>query len=302
MLSILLLSLSCSAEKKEEVDSSQYVKEMLGFLKEKKKDYLITIETKFGEMKAILFDKTPKHKANFVKLANDGFFDSTTFHRVIKDFMVQGGDPNSKDDDPNNDGNGGPGYQVDAEFRDDLFHVKGALSAARLGDRMNPEKKSSGSQFYVVQGKKVTRKELEQSQEGANSSLRQKVFEEIMADPAFASYREKLVQYSNSGNQAAYLEIVRQLEPEILKRAGDEYFKFPESQILAYEKIGGTPHLDRNYTVFGLVVKGLDVLDKIAEVPVGGRQGSSPKEKVIMTVTVRELKVKKILKELELDL
>jgi cyclophilin family peptidyl-prolyl cis-trans isomerase len=117
----------------------------------KKYDYVITIKTKFGDMKALLFDETPLHKENFLKLVRQKFYDSTTFHRIIPNFMIQGGDPNSKDNDPNNDGMGGPGYTIPAEIKPELKHIRGAISAARLPDAINPQKESSGSQFFIVQ-------------------------------------------------------------------------------------------------------------------------------------------------------
>lgn len=125
-------------------------------LKPQPKDDLVTITTPQGEIKLILFDDTPKHKANFVKLAREGFFDGTTFHRVIDQFMIQGGDPNSKDNNPNNDGQGGPGYTIPAELDTKHKHVRGAVAAARQGDQVNPKRESSGSQFYIVQNPQGT--------------------------------------------------------------------------------------------------------------------------------------------------
>lgn len=116
-----------------------------------KKDFLVTLHTEFGDVQLILFEETPLHKANFIKLAKDKFYDSTTFHRIIKGFMIQGGDPNSKDEDPDNDGQGGPGYTIPAEFNNKFTHNVGALAAARMGDQVNPNKESSGSQFYIVE-------------------------------------------------------------------------------------------------------------------------------------------------------
>ncbi len=118
-----------------------------------KYDYMFVITTKFGEIKGVLFDETPIHHENFIKLANSGFFDSTTFHRIIPNFMIQGGDPNSKDNNPYNDGQGGPGYTLKAEILPQFNHIRGALAAARMGDQVNPQKESSGSQFYIVQNK-----------------------------------------------------------------------------------------------------------------------------------------------------
>jgi peptidyl-prolyl cis-trans isomerase A (cyclophilin A) len=116
------------------------------------KEDVVTIYTDFGDIVLILYNETPKHKENFIKLAKDGFFDGLTFHRVMVGFMIQGGDPNSKNDNPNDDGVGGPGYTIPAEFNKELTHIKGALAAARQPDNVNPEKASNGSQFYIVDG------------------------------------------------------------------------------------------------------------------------------------------------------
>ncbi len=173
---------------------------------------LVEIETDFGTMVAELSNGTPQHRDNFIKLAEEGYFDGTLFHRVIAEFMIQGGDPNSKDAPPGQAlGMGGPGYTVPAEMRDSLVHTKGALSAARLGDGGNPLKASSGSQFYIVQGK---------------------VLDATMLSRIETS---KGIHYTPEQKQA-------------------------------YTEIGGTPFLDREYTVFGHVIKGFDVLDKIAAV------------------------------------
>ncbi len=174
-----------------------------------KKDNIVTISTQFGDMVVVLYDETPQHKANFLKLAKEGFYNNTTFHRIIDDFMIQGGDKNSKDDDPN-DGAGDIGYQIPAEFNPDFKHVRGAVAAARQGDFVNPKRESSGSQFYIV------------------------------------------------------------------------------------ENHAGTPHLDNQYTVFGQVISGLDVIDKIAEQSKGPRD--RPLADIRMMVKVEKLKKKKIAK------
>lgn len=121
--------------------------------KPSKKDAVVTIATSLGEIKLVLFDETPKHKENFLKLTKEGFYNGTTFHRIIDGFMIQGGDPNSKDSLPYNDGQGGPGYTIPAEFNDKFTHIQGAVAAARMGDQVNPKKESSGSQFYIVENK-----------------------------------------------------------------------------------------------------------------------------------------------------
>ncbi|HEY9046368.1 MAG TPA: peptidylprolyl isomerase, partial [Ohtaekwangia sp.] len=149
------------------------------------KDYVVTIKTKYGDMVAILYDETPKHKQNFIKLAKEHFYDSLLFHRIIEGFMIQGGDPDSKKAGKGQMlGRGGPGYTVDAEITPKYFHEKGALSAARLSNEQNPSRASSGSQFYIVQGSKVSE-------------------DEIKIDPA--KYNQALQQFfSNPANQPAY--------------------------------------------------------------------------------------------------
>lgn len=188
---------------------------------------LIEIETEFGTMEAELYNSTPKHRDNFIKLAEEGFYDGLLFHRVINGFMLQGGDPQSRNAPAGQPlGMGGPNYQIDAEFVDSLVHIKGAIAAARTN---NPEKKSSGSQFYIVQGSPVTDAALNQV--------------------------------------------------EAMRR-----FHYTPEQRKAYLELGGTPHLDREYTVFGRVIKGLDVIDKIAAVETAS--GDRPKHDVKMKIRV----------------
>jgi len=176
-----------------------------------KKDFVVTITTDLGNIDLILYDQTPNHKANFLKLVDEGFYDSTAFHRVINNFMIQGGDPNSKPGgDDSKIGRGGPGYTLEAEIVDSLKHVKGSLAAARLGDAVNPEKRSSGSQFYIVHA-------------------------------------------SN-----------------------------------------GTPHLDGAYTVFGEVIAGVDIVDKIAQSPIDGQ--NRPKNPIYIKMHVNKMRQKKITK------
>ena len=190
----------------------------------------VKISTKYGDMIAELYDETPIHRDNFIKLVNEGFYNETLFHRVIPGFMIQGGDPVSKDDTPNTRiGNGGPGYTLPAEFNPQFFHKKGALAAARMGDAINPKKESSGSQFYIVEGQ---------------------VYDNNTID-LFA------------------------------KRMGVE---LSPSQIKAYTTVGGTPHLDANYTVFGELVDGLEIISKISNVT--RDKNNLPKDKVIMNISI----------------
>lgn len=258
-----------------------------------KSDYVITIKTNQGEMVAILYDETPKHKANFIKLAKERYFDSLLFHRVIAGFMIQGGDPNSKKVTQGQPlGNGGPGYTVDAEFNPRLFHEKGALSAARLGDQQNPTKASSGSQFYIVQGTVIPESnmnDLKIDQMKLNMG-----FQQIMQNPANKPLVDSLNQIYMAGDMQAYQRKIYGLVPRIEKEIGIKVTKdvSPE-KIKAYTTVGGSPHLDGDYTVFGKVIKGLEVIDKIAAVQ---KDGERPVEDIRTFVTVEEMSKKKITK------
>jgi peptidyl-prolyl cis-trans isomerase B (cyclophilin B) len=210
--------------------------------KDRKRDVLL--QTNMGDIVIRLSDSTPLHRDNFLKLVKVGFYDSVLFHRVIKSFMIQGGDPNSKTAPAGIPlGNGGPGYTVPAEFRTSLFHKKGVIAAARMGDNVNPEKASSGSQFYIVQGKTFTEPELDALESGRMSGR-----------------------------------------------------KIPASHREVYKTIGGTPHLDENYTVFGEVIIGLDVVDKIAAVKTSmGNDRDRPLEdvKIIKATLIKRKKIKR---------
>ena len=238
-------------------------------------DYLVTIKTSYGDMTAILYDETPKHKENFVKLAREHFFDSTLFHRVIEGFMIQGGDPDSKKAQPGQPlGRGGPGYTIDAEFNPKFFHERGALSAARLGDQQNPTKASSGSQFYIVQGTKMSEEELKTDQIKLNQAMQQ-----FFQDPANKAAYDSVVSLYQSGDMKAYQDFVIRLKPRVEKATGISTSKDVAPEILkAYTTEGGAPNLDGEYTVFGKVIKGIEVVDKIAAVAKG--PGDRPLENI----------------------
>jgi cyclophilin family peptidyl-prolyl cis-trans isomerase len=260
-----------------------------------KKDFLVTIKTNYGNMVAILYDETPKHKENFIKVAKAHYFDSLLFHRVIEGFMIQGGDPDSKRPKAGqNLGNGGPGYTLDAEFNPKLFHKKGALSAARLGDAQNHAKASSGSQFYIVQGKIVPADQinfLRIDQIKLNSEM-----PKYLSKPENKPLYDTLGKLYASGQTAAFNKKLFTLAEAVEKETDTKILKdLPSERIKAYTTIGGAPHLDDNYTVFGEVIKGLDVVDKIAAVKKGA--ADRPLEDVRMFVTVEEIPKKKITKE-----
>ena len=203
------------------------------------------ISTTMGTMVIELYDDTPLHRDNFKKLASEGFFDGTTFHRLIGGFMIQGGDPNSKDDDPTNDGNGGPGYTIPAEIIPGRYHKRGALASARLGDNVNPSRESSGSQFYIVHGT---------------------IYPDFFLD---------------------------QLQNTLKQNIPDSTFEFSADARAIYLEEGGAPMLDGMYTVFGELLEGFDVLDRITRVltpnRAGQRGGAGDRPYVDITMEVRPL-------------
>lgn len=270
---------------------------MTGCAQNKTTDYVITIKTDFGNMVAILYDETPKHKENFIKLAKEKFYDSVLFHRVIQDFMIQGGDPNSKKQVPGQHlGGGGPGYTIEAEFRPQFYHEKGALSAARMGDNVNPTKASSGSQFYIVQGKKYTDDELLQLEQGMQYQRKNNALREVLFMPEYASVKDMVMQRQSAGD-GEWLSSFFENADTLIAQAKKSYapFAFSDGQKQAYKTMGGAPHLDGEYTVFGKVISGMDVIDKIAAVEKG--PGDRPANDVRMIVTVEEMPKSKIEKQ-----
>lgn len=254
-----------------------------------KTDQVVTIKTEYGNMVAILYDETPKHKENFIKLAKEHYFDSLLFHRVIEGFMIQGGDPESKKAAENQRlGNGGPGYTIPAEFNPKLFHEKGALSAARLGDAMNPEKASSGSQFYIVQGIKHTESQLKVDPEKFNRALQQ-----FFQKPENQVYRDSINTFIQNRDEKGFQAYLENLRPLVEQQLGLSVNREVSPEVVkAYSTVGGTPQLDGQYTVFGKVIQGLDVIDKIAAVP--RDMNERPLKDVRMSVSVEEMSRRKI--------
>ena len=240
----------------------------------------VKIKTTAGNITIKLYNETPLHQKNFIKLVNEKYYDGVLFHRVIKDFMIQGGDPDSKTATKGQQlGGGGPNYTLDAEFNPKFIHKKGALSAARTGDNMNPEKKSSGSQFYIVQGKILNDQELTQVEKQLGMSKLVPLIRQYLQKPENALVMEKVQAKQKAGDHAGLDSVINSVTLIIKKEHPEiKEFKYTAEQKKIYRTIGGTPFLDMNYTVFGEVVEGLDIVDKIASVKVD--QSDRPEEDV----------------------
>lgn len=221
----------------------------------------VLIKTNLGDITIKLYNETPQHRDNFIKLVQEHYYDSVLFHRVIRDFMVQAGDPDSKNAEKYAQlGTGGPGYTIPAEFvYPQYFHKRGALSAARQGDQVNPERNSSGSQFYIVTGKKYSKFQLQDLEEQLDKQQGQTIFNLLCGQNI-----DKIREIQSSGDQDSLMrlqdELVAKTE-QMLKEQGP--FKFTKEQVEAYTSQGGTPFLDNQYTVFGEVIDGMKVVEKI---------------------------------------
>ena len=211
---------------------------------------LVRLETTMGNITVKLYNETPKHRDNFIKLAKEGTYDSTLFHRVIKNFMIQAGDPQSKTaTDTTTLGNGDVGYTLPAEFNPKFFHKKGALAAARLGDEVNPNKESSGCQFYIVTGRKFSEAQMISMENQLNDARLETVFNELAR-----KHMKEIYKMRKAGDNDGLLELQDSLEAQARGIVAKEpALKFSREQIAAYTTVGGAPHLDGAYTVFGEV-------------------------------------------------
>ena len=246
------------------------------------KDVLITISTPYGEMKAILYDETPLHKKNFIELSETGKFDSTIFHRVIENFMIQGGDVNLVSENEID-------YTIPAEFNDNLFHRKGEIAAARMGDNVNPDKESSGCQFYIVQGKVYKEEELTLDINALYGGVRR-----LLQEEEYSDMRQKFIDAQNDPEETQKLAI--SLSDVCEEKYGLQIRKTISDDILkAYTTVGGVPHLDGAYTVFGRIVEVLEVIDKIASVKTGA--ADKPVEDIPMTFKIKKISKEKITKD-----
>ena len=223
-------------------------------------DVDVEIKTTMGDIVIRLYGDTPKHRDNFVKLVNEGFYNGTLFHRVINEFMVQAGDPDSKEAPAGKMlGGGDPGYTIEAEFDyPNHFHKRGALAAARTGDNVNPEKRSSGSQFYIVTGKTYNDADLDRMEQQMQMAQQQGIFNELVQQR-----REEITKMQAAGDNEGLQKLQEELIAITESKAAEAPAKMPENVRETYITQGGTPFLDGSYTVFGEVIKGMDVVDKI---------------------------------------
>ncbi|NBV13546.1 MAG: peptidylprolyl isomerase [Sphingobacteriia bacterium] len=231
------------------------------------------ITTPYGKIKVLLYDETPQHRDNFMKLAESGYYNGCTFHRVIKDFMIQGGDPNSKDSTFKGElGSGGPNYTIPAEINRKFIHKKGALSAARQGDQANPLRASSGSQFYLVQGKKYNDGELDQVEDQIRSDEQRTLASKLQGTFMELPENNWLKTADFAKLQKEYPDSLQKVNDRFGKMVAEVYqkqkpYEYTEAERTIYKTIGGTPFLDNQYTVFGEILEGLEIVDKIAAVP-----------------------------------
>ncbi|MCH5244951.1 MAG: peptidylprolyl isomerase [Muribaculaceae bacterium] len=223
----------------------------------------VLVETSLGNITILLYGDTPRHRDNFVKLVNEGYYDGVLFHRVIKDFMIQTGDPDSKDAPAGKRlGMGGPGYQIDAEILYPThIHRRGALAAARQGDATNPMRRSSGSQFYIVTGRKFSEAEAQSISARAENKQKQETFNALANER-----RAEIYAMQQKGDTAALEQLRIDLIAQMEAIVASNPCRLSQEQIDAYQNVGGAPHLDGDYTVFGEVIDGMDVVDKIERV------------------------------------
>lgn len=220
----------------------------------------VKLETTMGNITVELYNETPLHRDNFIKLVKEGVYDSTLFHRVIKQFMIQAGDPESKNAaDTAMLGNGDVGYTVPAEFVSKFFHKKGVLAAARQGDDVNPQKASSGCQFYIVTGRKFTEPQILGLENKVNEQREEAIFDSLAQ-----KHMKEIYKMRKAGDREGLMELQDTLEAQAQAMADkEEKFHYTPEQIKAYTTIGGAPHLDGSYTVFGEVVDGIEAVEKI---------------------------------------
>ena len=264
LANVFIILIGCGSIKNSNNENSSFENSSFeNKLSSNKNIYIIS--TKFGDMTIQLFDETPLHRDNFKKLVADSFYDGTLFHRVIDGFMIQGGDPASKNATKGEQlGMGNMGYTIPAEFNSRLIHKKGALAAAKQGDAVNPKKESSGCQFYIVDGNKVNNKALRSLSMRKDIMKKRALGPKVLNATKNAQLKNNFMRVRQKGLQDSinYYGMIIQAKIDSLY-IGNE-FNYTSEQIALYDSIGGTPSLDMDYTVFGEVIEGLDIIDSIS--------------------------------------
>ncbi len=262
--------MSCSADKNKSKNM------------ENQKETVVLIETGLGDIKVKLYNETPKHRDNFLKLIKDGTLNETLFHRVIKNFMIQGGDPESKNAPAGKQlGSGDVGYTLPAEFvYPRYFHKKGALAAARQGDQVNPKKESSGCQFYLVTGKIFSETELLGMEQNINQNRLNTAFNRLAQ-----KHMKEIYKMRKDNDMDGLYDLQERLVAEAQAEVDSlSPFRFTPEQVKAYSTVGGAPHLDGEYTVFGEVIEGLNIIDSIQNVKTD--RADRPVEDIRMKVSL----------------
>ncbi len=244
----------------------------------KNENTIVAVKTTLGDFKIRLYDDTPVHRDNFIKLVNMGFYNGVSFHRVIKNFMIQAGDPDTRTGLSKQQLDTLRTYTLPAEFRDKYYHKKGAVAAAREGNDVNPEMRSSGTQFYIVQGLKLNDDEIKAAEGKINSNIKQALFTRLLKDISDSARKAGVTLQENEMQEHASMKMFDYL-------ASHKDYKFSPEQVQNYTTIGGVPRLDGTYTVFGEVVEGLDVVDKIAAV------ATNQSDKPISDVRIIKMKI-----------
>ena len=247
----------------------------------KSKETIVQIETEFGNIKIKLYDETPLHRDNFIKLIKSGVYTDLLFHRVIQGFMIQGGDPDSKNAEPGKQiGNGDLGYTIPAEINPKFFHRRGVLAAARQGDNINPERRSSASQFYILQGKVFRPAELDTMEVKLDESRKMN-----MLQAKIKAVEPELNKLGQEGKQDELMARYNAIKEEVLAETAKlPSLKFTEEQRKAYTTVGGYPPLDNLYTIFGEVIEGMGVVDAIAKEPTD--RFDRPQKNIKFTITL----------------
>ncbi len=256
---IISVAIACGSTKNTKIENT------ILEVDKSQENNLYVISTKFGDMKIKLLDETPLHRDNFKKLVADSFYNGTLFHRVIDGFMIQGGDPSSKNAKPGQQlGMGNIEYTIPAEFNSKFIHKKGALAAARQSDAVNPNKESSGCQFYIVQGNKVNERALQSLSSRKDLMRKRALGTKVLDNPANAQLKKDFMRVRQMGLKDSVNFYGGIIQKQIEALYDGKEFKYTPQQIALYDSIGGTPALDMDYTVFGEVIEGLHIIDSIS--------------------------------------